>query len=215
MNSAGISAESLRMRLSAGWRRSCIASKSRRPVAADHDLAVERGVGRQQIAERAQLGEVAQQRPAVAAPERELAAVVLEHAAEAVPLRLVLPTVRPEGAPRPARPPSAGTGSGCGAGTSGPGTKCKGSRRVRSGRRVGRRANRWRAAASGWRYQGGSRGERGDEGRGHRRRAVRRSRLGAAVPSACFPASSTSSSPTGTASAAGRRSAATSSEPLC
>ena len=62
-------------------------------VAGDHDLAVERGVGREQVAERRQLGEVAQQRAAVPRPERELAAVVLEHAAEAVPLRLVLPAV--------------------------------------------------------------------------------------------------------------------------
>ena len=62
-------------------------------VARDHDLAVERGVGREQLAERAQLREVAQQRAPVARPERELAAVVLEHAAEAVPLRLVLPAV--------------------------------------------------------------------------------------------------------------------------
>ena len=64
-----------------------------RAVACDHDLAVERGVGRQQLAERAQLREVAQQRPLVARPERELVAVVLEHAAKAVPLRLVLPAV--------------------------------------------------------------------------------------------------------------------------
>ena len=62
-----------------------------RAVARDHDLAVERRVRRHQLAERPQLGEVAQQRPAVARPERELAAVVLEHAAEAVPLRLVPP----------------------------------------------------------------------------------------------------------------------------
>ena len=62
-----------------------------RAVARDHDLAVERGVGQASLADLAQLGEVAQQRPAVARPERELAAVVLEHAAEAVPLRLVPP----------------------------------------------------------------------------------------------------------------------------
>ena len=61
------------------------------PAARDHDLAVERGVGRQQLAERAQLREVAEQRAPVARPERELAAVVLEHAAKAVPLRLVAP----------------------------------------------------------------------------------------------------------------------------
>src|SRR5207253_1869170 len=60
----------------------------------DHDLAVERGVRREPFAERAQLREVAQERAAVAAPEAELAAIVLEHAAEAVPLRLV-PDVRP------------------------------------------------------------------------------------------------------------------------
>ena len=57
----------------------------------DDDLAVERGVRGQQLAEGPQLREVAQQRTAVAAPERELAVVVLEHTAEAVPLRLVLP----------------------------------------------------------------------------------------------------------------------------
>ena len=62
-----------------------------RAAAGDHDLAVERGVRRHQLAERPQLGEVAEQRPAVARPQRELAAVVLEHAAEAVPLRLVPP----------------------------------------------------------------------------------------------------------------------------
>jgi len=62
-------------------------------VAGDHDLAVERGVGWHQLAECAELREVAQEWPAVPAPERELAAVVLEHAAEAVPLGLVLPAV--------------------------------------------------------------------------------------------------------------------------
>ena len=60
-------------------------------LALDDDLAVERGVRREQLAEWPQLGEVAQQRTSVAAPQRELAVVVLEHAAEAVPLRLVLP----------------------------------------------------------------------------------------------------------------------------
>ena len=64
-----------------------------RAVADDHDLAVERRARRQQLAERPQLGEVAEQRPLVPRPERELAAGVLEHAAEAVPLRLVLPAV--------------------------------------------------------------------------------------------------------------------------
>src|SRR5262249_55081334 len=62
------------------------------PLLAD-DLAVARGVRRKRLAELAQLREVAEQRPAVTAPQRELVAVVLEHAAEAVPLRLVLPAV--------------------------------------------------------------------------------------------------------------------------
>ena len=63
------------------------------PSACDDDLSVERGVGREQVAQRPQLGEVTQQRTTVPAPERELAAVVLEHSTEAVPLRLVLPAV--------------------------------------------------------------------------------------------------------------------------
>ena len=60
-------------------------------VARDHDLAVERGVGWEEVAERPQLREVAQERAPVARPERKLASVVLEYAPEAVPLRLVLP----------------------------------------------------------------------------------------------------------------------------
>ena len=62
-------------------------------VALDHDLAVERRERRQELLERSQLGEVAQQRPRVPRPEPELAGAVLEEAAEAVPLRLVLPLV--------------------------------------------------------------------------------------------------------------------------
>src|SRR6185437_8003223 len=50
---------------------------------------------RQRRAELTQLGEVAQERPPVAGPECELAAVVLEDAAEAVPLRLVAPLALP------------------------------------------------------------------------------------------------------------------------
>ena len=61
------------------------------PLLRDDDLTVESGVGRQQLAEGRELGEVAEKRPPVPAPKRELAAVVLEHAAKAVPLRLVLP----------------------------------------------------------------------------------------------------------------------------
>src|SRR5439155_17092487 len=59
--------------------------------ACDHDLPVERRVGREQLADRAQLGEVAEERAAVARTERQLPVVVFKHAAEAVPLRLVAP----------------------------------------------------------------------------------------------------------------------------
>ena len=62
-----------------------------RALADDHDLAVERRPRREQLAERPQLGEVAQERPLVPRPERKLVVEVLEHAAEAVPLRLVRP----------------------------------------------------------------------------------------------------------------------------
>src|SRR5262249_12125048 len=64
-----------------------------RTVARDHDLAVECGPRRKQLAERAELGEVAQQRTLVPRPQRELAARILEHPAEAVPFRLVLPAL--------------------------------------------------------------------------------------------------------------------------
>ena len=57
----------------------------------DDDLAVERRVRRQELAQLPELREVAQERSPVAAPERELAAVVLQHAAEPVPFGLVLP----------------------------------------------------------------------------------------------------------------------------
>src|SRR5437763_2020472 len=63
-------------------------------VPLDHDLAVQGRVGREELAERPELREVAEERAAVTAPERELAAVVLEHPAEAVPPRLVLPVPR-------------------------------------------------------------------------------------------------------------------------
>ena len=80
-------------------------------VALDDDLAVESGEWRKQLLERAQLGEVAQERPRVARPEAKLAGSVLEEAAEAVPLRLVLPLAARRGARARAPPPSAGTGS--------------------------------------------------------------------------------------------------------
>src|SRR2546427_10538186 len=59
----------------------------------DHDLAVERGVRWQEVSERTQLREIAEERSSVAAPERQLTAVVLEDSAESVPLRLVLPAL--------------------------------------------------------------------------------------------------------------------------
>ena len=90
---AGISADSLRIRDSAGMEPHLHRVEVERAVAHDHDLAVERRARRQQLAERPQLREVAQQRPLVPRPERELALQVLEHAAEAVPLRLVRPAV--------------------------------------------------------------------------------------------------------------------------
>src|SRR5207248_8336834 len=60
-------------------------------VALDHDLAVERRVRWQQLADFPQLWEIAKKRPRVAAPEIELARQVFENPAEAIPLRLVLP----------------------------------------------------------------------------------------------------------------------------
>src|SRR3989442_3009671 len=63
------------------------------PAELDDDLSVERRVRWKQRSQRAELGEIAEERTAVAAPQGELAAVVLQHAAEAIPLRLVLPAV--------------------------------------------------------------------------------------------------------------------------
>ena len=63
------------------------------PVAVDDDLAVEGGVGRKELRERPELGEVAEQGARVPRPEPELAGAVLEQAPEPVPLRLVLPPV--------------------------------------------------------------------------------------------------------------------------
>src|SRR5438046_9587202 len=62
-------------------------------VELDDDLAIERRVRRHEIAKISELREIAKQRPLVAAPERELAAIVFEHAAKAVRLRLVLPAL--------------------------------------------------------------------------------------------------------------------------
>src|SRR5438876_6047609 len=60
-------------------------------VALDHYLAVQRRIGGQQLADLAELREVAKKRPRVPAPDGELALQVLHHPAKPVPLRLVLP----------------------------------------------------------------------------------------------------------------------------
>ena len=89
---AGISAESLRTalgRVEPHLERVEVEAA----LSLDDDLAVERGALRQPFAELDELREVAQERPAVAAPEVHLTVRVLEDAAEAVPLRLVLPAV--------------------------------------------------------------------------------------------------------------------------
>ncbi len=80
-------------------------------LALDHDLAVERGLRRQELRERLELGEVAEQRPRVPRPEPQVAARVLEQAAEAVPLRLVLPLLPLRELANELAPPSAGRGS--------------------------------------------------------------------------------------------------------
>ena len=91
MNSAGISAESL-LDPALGWVEAHLELVELEPaVARDDDLAVQRRLRRQELADLLELGEVAQQRPPVPAPQAQAAAEVLEHAAEAVPLRLVLP----------------------------------------------------------------------------------------------------------------------------
>ncbi len=93
MYSAGISAESFLILLSAGWSLSCSASKSSRPFWTITISPSSAESGGRSAPDGLELREVAQQRPRVAAPEPQAAAEVLEHAAEPVPLRLVLPAV--------------------------------------------------------------------------------------------------------------------------
>ena len=89
-----------------------------RAVADDHDLPVHRRPRRKQLSERRQLGEVAEERARVPAPEVELALEVLPDPAEAVPLGLELPAVA-FGELRPrAPPPSAGREVSVGGATS-------------------------------------------------------------------------------------------------
>ena len=90
-NSAGISPESLRIRLSAGWSRSCSRSNSRRPFWAMMISPSRADSSGRRAAGLLELREVPQKGSPVSAPESQAAADILEDAAEAVPLRLVLP----------------------------------------------------------------------------------------------------------------------------
>ena len=65
-----------------------------RSVALDDDLAVDSRVRLQFLPERLELREIAEEGAAVTAPEMQLARHVLEDPLKAVPLGLVLPTVR-------------------------------------------------------------------------------------------------------------------------
>ena len=92
MRRAGVSAASFRMRLSAGCRRICRASKASLPVELDDQLAVEdelRRVDRGQQGDH--LGKVAAERLAGFGAELDGSAGFEGEAAEAVPLRLELP----------------------------------------------------------------------------------------------------------------------------
>ena len=159
---------SRRMRLSAGCRRICIESKSSRPSRAITISPSSAEWGGSSSPSGAQLGEVAQQRPLVAAPERELAAVVLEHAAEAVPLRLVLPAVA-------VGQLADELGLHRREGDVWPGHRAEGYSRGRARRRLGRSQDGRRAAAARRRPQA----DRGDA-----RRDGRRAAAGCAVPRA-------------------------------
>jgi len=65
-----------------------------RTVALDDDFAVDGRMRRELLGERLELREIAEEGPAVTAPEMQLPGHVLEDPAETVPLRLVLPAVR-------------------------------------------------------------------------------------------------------------------------
>ena len=99
-NDAGVSAASRRTRDSAGWMRCSSASKSR-PRSSASGMTISPSTtqrsgscGQQRLD---QLGEVAGERPLVAAGQLDLVAVAEHDAAEAVPLRLVQPARRRPG----------------------------------------------------------------------------------------------------------------------
>ena len=95
-------------------------------VPGDHDLAVERGVRREQVAQRTELREIAQQRPLLPRPERRLAAVVLQDPAKAV--------TSARAASRRLQGSETGSASIGGKGTFGPGMAEASPGRSRSGR---------------------------------------------------------------------------------
>ena len=108
--SPGSRPASLRTRLSAGCSRVCIASKSSLPVAGDHDLAVERGVRRQELARsRAAPGSsgAAAARSATRARARRRRSRA-RRGSRPISARTASRPARAD--PRRARPPSAGTG---------------------------------------------------------------------------------------------------------
>ena len=79
-------------------------------VALDDDLAVERRERRQELPERSQLGEVAEQRTGVARPQAQLAASRSRGGRGTRPTSARTATRRPPGVRGRAPPPSAGTG---------------------------------------------------------------------------------------------------------
>ena len=93
MKRAGISAASFRTLLSAGCSLVCMASKSSTPSRSITISPSSADRGGSRSLELAELRKIAEQRPAVPGPEPQLARGILEQAAEAVPLRLELPSV--------------------------------------------------------------------------------------------------------------------------
>ena len=99
-NDAGVSAARRRTRDSAGWMRCSSASKSRPRVVGGGETispSTTHRCGQLRQQRREQLGEVAGERPLVAAGQLDVVAVAEHDAAEAVPLRLVQPAVAHRG----------------------------------------------------------------------------------------------------------------------
>ncbi len=88
-NADGVSAASLATREAAGCRRSCSAIEVEAVRAGDDDLAVDDAAGRERRQQqRVQLGEVAIERPQIAALDEDVGVAAEDDGAEAVPLRL-------------------------------------------------------------------------------------------------------------------------------